>query len=335
MNRKTRRAFAGRTALITGAAGGIGAALAEALHALGARVWLTDLDPARLQATAARLAGHPVALDELPTDAPDRAEAANAQTANAQTANAQTANAQTANAQTTNAQTANAPATCTDAHPTLAASRLDVTDPAAFAATLAHARARHGPLDLLINNAGVGLAGEIRDLTLADWRRALDVNLWGTIHGVHAALPAMIARRRGHIINIASGAALAPRPGMAPYAAAKSAVVALTLALRAEAAPHHVRVNAACPGYIDTGILDRTTYVALDPARLRAAIPIAPLSAPECARRILHGAARDRPIIPVGAEVAAEWRLARYLPRLVDHLARWRARQFGAHRIEG
>ncbi|MEZ4433323.1 MAG: SDR family NAD(P)-dependent oxidoreductase [bacterium] len=300
MNRRTHRAFAGRTALITGAAGGIGAALAEALHALGARVWLTDLDPARLQATAARLAGHPVALEEVPSDAPDRAEAANA-----------------------------------DAHPTIAASRLDVTDPAAFAATLAHARARHGPLDLLINNAGVGLAGEIRDLTLADWRRALDVNLWGTIHGVHAALPAMIARRRGHIINIASGAALAPRPGMAPYAAAKSAVVALTLALRAEAAPHHVRVNAACPGYIDTGILDRTTYIALDPARLRAAIPIAPLSAPECARRILHGAARDRPIIPVGAEVAAEWRLARYLPRLVDHLARWRARQFGAHRIEG
>lgn len=294
MNRKTRRAFAGKTALITGAAGGIGAALAEALHALGARVWLTDLDPARLQATAARLAGHPIALDELTTDP----------------------------------RPTPAPA------PPIAASRLDVTDPAAFAATLAHAQARHGPLDLLVNNAGVGLAGEIRDLTLADWRRALDVNLWGTIHGIHAALPAMLARRCGHIINIASGAALAPRPGMAPYAAAKSAVVALTLALRAEAAPHHVRVNAACPGYIDTGILDRTTYVALDPARLRAAIPIAPLSAAECARRILHGAARDRPIIPVGAEVAAEWRLARYLPGLVDHLARWRARQFGAHRVE-
>lgn len=269
--RGLRRALEGRSALVTGAASGIGAALAEVLAALGARVWLTDIDPARLADTAARL------------DAPH--------------------------------------------------STLDVTDPAAFRAAVDAAWARFDGLDYLFNNAGVGLAGEVRDLTLADWDRVIDVNLRGTIHGVDAVYRRMIERGRGHIVNVASGAALAPRPGMVPYAAAKAGVVALSHSLRAEAAQYGVSVSVACPGYVATGIIDRTPHVGLDRDGLRAAIPIEPISAVECARRIVRGAVADRALIPVGAEISVEWRLARFVPGLVGLIARWRARQFARHRV--
>lgn len=270
--RRLRRALQGHSALVTGAASGIGAALAEVLVAAGVRVWLTDIDPARLAETAARL------------DAPW--------------------------------------------------SVLDVTDPAAFRAAVDAAWARFDGLDFLFNNAGVGLAGEVRDLTLADWQRVLDVNLRGTVHGVDAIYGRMVERGRGHIVNVASGAALAPRPGMVPYAAAKAAVVGLSSSLRAEAARHGVAVSVACPGYVDTGIMDRTPHVGLDRDGLRAAIPIEPISAAECARRIVVGAARNRALIPVGAEISIEWRLARFAPWLVDIIARWRATQFARHRVD-
>lgn len=271
--------FRHRTALVTGAAAGIGAALADALAARGARVWLTDLDAAALAATVERLrAARPAAA--------------------------------------------------------LRHAPLDVTDADAFAALAADIRRAEGAIDLLFNNAGVGLAGELRDLAPADWHRVLAVNLGGAINGVHAVYPAMVERGAGHIVNIASGAGLAPRPGMVPYAAAKAAVVALSRSLRAEAAGLGVRVSAVCPGYIDTGIMDRTRFVGLDRAGLEGAIPIRPISAAECARRTLRGVARNRAIIPVGAEVAVEWRLDRWLPGLVDRVAGWRAAQFRRHRVD-
>lgn len=271
-----RRAFADRTALVTGAASGIGAALAEALAERGARVWLTDIDAEAVGATAAAIGQrHP------------------------------------------SSPTAHAP--------------LDVTDAEAFADVVRRIEAE-GPIDYLFNNAGVGLAGELRDLSPADWRTVLAVNLDGTVNGVHAVYPAMVERGAGHIVNIASGAALAPRPGMVPYASAKAAVVALSRSLRAEAAGLGVRVSAVCPGFIDTGIMDRTRYVGLDGQGLQASIPIRPISAAECARRTLVGVAKNRGLIPVGAEVTWEWRLMRFAPRLVDRVARWRAGQFRRHR---
>ena len=86
---------------------------------------------------------------------------------------------------------------------------------------------------------------------------------------------------------------------MAPYAASKAAVLSLSLSLRAEAALHGVRVSAVCPGYIATGIMDRTRFVGLDRAGLAAAIPVAPLTPEQCARITLRGVARNRAVIPV------------------------------------
>lgn len=205
---------------------------------------------------------------------------------------------------------------------------LDVTDGAAFQALVARATETGPSVDLLVNNAGVGAAGEVRDLTADSWEKVLDVNLRGTIHGIHAAYPGMVARRRGVILNIASGAGLCPRPGMVPYAASKAAVVALSTSLRAEASAHGVRVHVACPGYIATDILARSEYVGVDGQALRDRIPIRPMPAAECARRILRGVDRNQAVIPVGLGVTLEWWLYRWLPWVVHTAARTRARAF-------
>jgi NAD(P)-dependent dehydrogenase (short-subunit alcohol dehydrogenase family) len=116
----------------------------------------------------------------------------------------------------------------------------------------------YGRLDLLVNNAGVALRGEPEELHLAHWDRLIDVNLRGVIHGCHAAYPLMKDQGGGHIVNVASLAGLLPAPGwLAPYAAPKSAVVGLSLALRAAGADVGVRVSVVCPGWIDTPILTK------------------------------------------------------------------------------
>src|SRR5207248_6593438 len=118
-------------------------------------------------------------------------------------------------------------------------------------------RNRHGRLDLMVNNAGIGIGGETRELLLAHWDRIIDVNLRGVVHGVHAAYPVMIEQGSGHIVNTASLAGLLPSPGATPYAMTKHAVVGLSLSLRGEAAAYGVRVTAVCPGVVETPILDK------------------------------------------------------------------------------
>ena len=134
---------------------------------------------------------------------------------------------------------------------------LDVRDAAAVAACVAAIEAEHGALDVLVNNAGIPISGEVQDLAVAHWDRIIDVNLRGVVHGVAAAYPGM--RRRGHgtIVNLASIAGLSLGPLGVPYAATKHAVVGLSLGLRAEAEAYGVRVTVLCPGSVDTPILDR------------------------------------------------------------------------------
>lgn len=210
--------------------------------------------------------------------------------------------------------------------------RLDVTDADAFRATAGAITAREGRIDLLFNNAGIGLAGEARDLGPEDWRRIVEVNLIGVMNGIAAVYPGMVERRSGHIVNTASGAGLAPRPGMAAYAAAKHGVVGLTTSLRAEARRHGVRVSAICPGYVDTGILEASKYVNLDKDAIRSDIPIRAMTAAECAAIALAGVAKDRAIIPISSYVWLDWILFRLSPALSMRASAWRASKLAEHR---
>lgn len=178
---------------------------------------------------------------------------------------------------------------------------------------------RLGELDLLVNNAGIGLIGEARDLSVDEWRRVLDVNLLGVVHGVAAAYPRMCARGQGTLVNVASIMGFLPAPMMAPYAASKHAVIGLTKALRAEASSLGVRVTLACPGFIDTPIHDRTRFVGMrrapTSARLKPATPAAVAAA------ILRGAARGQSTVFVPGHARVLWWLSRWAPWLLERLA--------------
>jgi NAD(P)-dependent dehydrogenase (short-subunit alcohol dehydrogenase family) len=111
-----------------------------------------------------------------------------------------------------------------------------------------------GRTDVLVNNAGIAINGFVEDMELTDWRRIVDVNVWGVIHGCHFFYPRMARAGRGHVVNVSSMAALGPLPASAAYGATKSAVLGLSEALRIEAARHGVGVSTICPGVVATGI---------------------------------------------------------------------------------
>jgi NADP-dependent 3-hydroxy acid dehydrogenase YdfG len=129
---------------------------------------------------------------------------------------------------------------------------VDVTDKASYKAFLEEA----GPVDILVNNAGIMPLGPFLDEPDEVGRATMDVNVWGLIHGMRLALPGMIQRRRGHIVNVASMAGKLPLAGMAVYNASKYAAVGLTAAVREETAGTGVSVSAVLPTAVRTGLTE-------------------------------------------------------------------------------
>ncbi|MUL76573.1 SDR family oxidoreductase [Mycolicibacterium sp. CBMA 226] len=154
---------------------------------------------------------------------------------------------------------------------------LDVTDRESFEVFLDKARSDGaGHLDVLINNAGVMPIGPFLDETEQSIRSAMEVNLYGVLTGCQLALPEMLARRRGHIINIASLSGLIPLPGQVVYNATKFGVVGLTTALADEVAPHGVEVSVVMPPFTRTELISGTSETMavkpVEPEEIAAAI---------------------------------------------------------------
>ncbi|MBV9953498.1 MAG: SDR family NAD(P)-dependent oxidoreductase [Acidimicrobiia bacterium] len=134
---------------------------------------------------------------------------------------------------------------------------LDVRDPDAVSDVAQEVVDRFGGLHIAVNNAGIVNGGNSWELSLEEWHRVLDVNLWGVIHGVHAFVPRILATgEEGHVVNVASMAAVIARPGIAPYTVAKHGVLGLSDVLRGEleAASAPVGVSVVMPGAIRTGM---------------------------------------------------------------------------------
>jgi NAD(P)-dependent dehydrogenase (short-subunit alcohol dehydrogenase family) len=213
---------------------------------------------------------------------------------------------------------------------TASGAAVDVQDAAAVAALVTDTAARHGRLDLMFNNAGLGIGGPVEELALTHWDRAIDVNLRGVVHGVHAAYPVMLRQGFGHIVNTASLAGLLPSPGSAPYSATKWAVVGLSLSLRGEAAPRGVRVSVVCPGGVDTPILDKgmppdlprvPTAEATDTRAVVTKLSGGHLySADALAADVLRGLDRNRAFIVAPRQARILWRLMRLSPSLMMRL---------------
>lgn len=214
---------------------------------------------------------------------------------------------------------------------------LDVRDGRAFDALVDRVVADHGRIDLIFNNAGIGVGGPIEDLTIEHWQRVVDVNIMGVVNGIRAAYPHMIEQGDGHIVNTASLAGLVPSPMLAPYAMTKHAVVGLSLSLRPEAAVHGVRVTALCPGPTETPILDSKGPHDLAPnesvsARdllLKAAGEIHPVE--DLAEDLLKGIAENKSYIVAPRRARLAWWLQRlspsYLERNAHRLVAWARRE--------
>jgi NAD(P)-dependent dehydrogenase (short-subunit alcohol dehydrogenase family) len=198
---------------------------------------------------------------------------------------------------------------------------LEVRDAGAVADLVHQTAAEHGRLDLIFNNAGIAVGGRVEELSLDHWDRVIDVNLRGVVHGVHAAYPLMLSQGNGHIVNTASLAGLVPGPMLAPYAAAKHAVVGLSLALRAEAAGRGVRVSVVCPGFVDTPLLSNVNPDLPQTGTGSDAVALARLTgrlynADSLAIDVLRGVARNQAVIVAPARARLAWRMTRYAPRL-------------------
>ncbi len=205
---------------------------------------------------------------------------------------------------------------------------LDVTSHARFGTVVQETIARTGRLDYLFNNAGIGVAGEMKDYQAADWDDVLNVNLRGVAYGVLAAYPVMVEQGFGHIVNTASMAGLVANGYMGSYVASKHAVVGLSKTLRIEAKEYGVRVSVLCPGAVRTPIFEGGRYGRmkedLDMDRWRALCErFLPLDPSVLAEKALRAVERNQAIIVV----PGWWRLLWYLERLAPPLGE---RLFGA-----
>ncbi|WP_436699258.1 SDR family oxidoreductase [Nocardioides sp. BYT-33-1] len=155
------------------------------------------------------------------------------------------------------------------------AHHLDVADRSSYDAFVSAAEAEHGPVEVLVNNAGVMPNGAFLDMDPALDRLMMDVNVHGVLHGMRRVLPGMVERRRGHVVNVASLAGKFPIPGLAVYNASKFAVVGLTAATRLEMAPYGVTLTAVLPSAVDTDLasgLDMRPIPKVSPQRIADAV---------------------------------------------------------------
>jgi short-subunit dehydrogenase len=193
---------------------------------------------------------------------------------------------------------------------------LDVADRAAFAAYAAAVAEHFGRVNVVINNAGVALAGDFTDLEYADMDWIVGVNFWGVVHGTHEFLPHLIASGEGHVVNISSLFGLLSIPGQSLYNATKYAVRGMTEALREEMliAGHPVGVTAVHPGGIKTAIARNARVSSQEDKAATAKLfdeKLATMSTEKAAEIIVGGITSDKARVLVGLDAHALHHFAR------------------------
>jgi NAD(P)-dependent dehydrogenase (short-subunit alcohol dehydrogenase family) len=142
---------------------------------------------------------------------------------------------------------------------------VDVADESSVEAMFATVEQQLGPVDILVNNAGIGTpVASIVDTTTAEWERTMRINLTGTMMCTRTALASMMQRGTGNILNIASNVGKRGVPLRSAYSCSKWAMIGLTQTAALEAAPHGIRVNALCPGNVDTPHLQQVVQMHAD-----------------------------------------------------------------------
>ncbi|MFF8879466.1 SDR family oxidoreductase [Streptomyces flaveolus] len=206
----------------------------------------------------------------------------------------------------------------------------DVSDEQSMEKLAAKVAAEYGVVDVLVNNAGIGLSGSFFETTPEDWKKVLDVNLWGVIHGCRLFGRQMAERGQGgHIVNTASAAAFLPSRVLPAYSTSKAAVLMLSECLRAELAGQGIGVTAICPGIVNTNITSTARFAGVDAGeekrrQQRSALLYGKRNYPpeKVADAILEAVVHDRAVVPVTPEARGAHLLSRFLPRASRRLAR-------------
>jgi meso-butanediol dehydrogenase / (S,S)-butanediol dehydrogenase / diacetyl reductase len=187
---------------------------------------------------------------------------------------------------------------------------VDVAEEASVVAMIGRARREWDGLDVLVNNAGIGIAATAPDTDEGDWRRVLDVCLTGTFFGMKHAIPVLRAGGGGSIINMSSVAALVGVADRAAYCAAKGGILALTRAAAIDHVGEGIRINCIAPGTVDTPWVDRITAGYDDPGAARAAMearqPHGRLVAPEEIAAMAAYLASDEAASVIGAVMVVD-----------------------------
>ncbi|WP_328480974.1 SDR family oxidoreductase [Streptomyces sp. NBC_00377] len=210
------------------------------------------------------------------------------------------------------------------------AEAVDVSDERAMEKLAERVLAQHGVVDVLVNNAGIGMSGSFFDTTSEDWRKILDVNLWGVIHGCRLFGRQMAERGQGgHIVNTASAAAYLPSRTLPAYSTSKAAVLMLSECLRAELAGQDIGVTAICPGLVRTNITATAAFVGVDAEEERRrqkrstrAYGIRNYPPEKVASAILRAVTLNEAVVPVTVEARGAYALSRFLPGALRALAR-------------
>ncbi len=264
----TRTAFAGKTAVITGAGSGIGRAAAIQAAAKGAHLVLTDIDARGLEQTVALVAGsikHHEALDIADEDA---------------------------------------------------------------VASFAHHSLERGPVDIVMNVAGISTWGRIQDLASDHWRDCIEIDLMGPIHVMSAFVPAMIeAGNGGHVVNVSSAAGLFGLPLHAAYSAAKFGLRGVSEVLRFDLEHHGIGVTLVCPGAVKTPLVGSVTMVGVDRERPDVRRMITEFEkravTPErAAAAMIQGVERGKYLVFTSADIRAGHYLQRYAPWAYNRVMR-------------
>ncbi|WP_407551308.1 SDR family oxidoreductase [Streptomyces sp. Pv4-95] len=207
---------------------------------------------------------------------------------------------------------------------------VDVSDEAAMEKLADKVDAEYGTVDVLVNNAGIGLSGSFMTTSAEDWKKVLDVNLWGVIHGCRVFGRRMAERGQGgHIVNTASAAAFQPSRVLPAYSTSKAAVLMLSECLRAELAGQGIGVSAICPGLVNTNITatSRFTGVSADEEKRRQAkaarlYGMRNYPPEKVADAILRAVVRNQAVVPVTPEARGAHLMSRFTPRALRALAR-------------
>ncbi|MFG2652676.1 SDR family oxidoreductase [Streptomyces sp. NPDC048436] len=207
---------------------------------------------------------------------------------------------------------------------------VDVSDEQAMEKLAEKVAREYGVVDVLVNNAGIGFSGSFLDTSAEDWKKVLDVNLWGVIHGCRLFGKQMAERGQGgHIVNTASAAAYQPSKALPAYSTSKAAVLMLSECLRAELAGKGIGVSAICPGFVNTNITSTARFAGVDAeeekrrqkktARLYGLRNYPP---EKVADAILRAVVKNQAVVPVTPEARGAHLMSRFTPKALRAIAR-------------